>query len=480
MDDGFTTLHDVTLSDDGSGVLGNDWDDDGDPITAALDAGPSDGTLTYFNSDGSFEYVPEAGFVGTDSFTYHINDGLVDSDPATITIDVTDQQPVAVDDEFFILTDTILDDSDIGNDFDDDADALTAVLVTGPAHGTFTYFNSDGTFEYVPDADWAGIDSFTYYVNDGVENSDPATDDIKVTKIDLDAEKVEHNSANGDLDESKEETLGAFVPFNNDDDDYDGTPDVTELDPSTNLPVEIDGETDLMPIVLHSIQPVELGGQYTLAIPANVRIWQTSDRTGLVDGTTQINAAVNTTLYVEGISPGSGQIQINWTNGTNSKVNADRIKVTVFTWTGPLNVPGYALYTYTASGAAGDGLSKWLDTPVGGSWQGITYSDTEPDKIDILWGAGGAAVGKAVYQASPDDIWDFEVNVVKIEIAAPAIGNAFEAGFPNDGGTSPTQKKLVRSGSDVRPGLTWQADVTLPARTGAGVWSISRWDLFRT
>ena len=184
MDDGFTTLHDVTISDDGSGVLGNDWDDDGDPITAALDAGTSNGTLTYFNSDGSFEYVPNTGFVGTDSFTYHVNDGLVDSDPATVTIDVTNNAPYTMDDGFTTLHDvTISDDGSgvLGNDWDDDGDPITAALDAGTSNGTLTYFNSDGSFEYVPNTGFVGTDSFTYHVNDGLVDSNIATVTIDVT-----------------------------------------------------------------------------------------------------------------------------------------------------------------------------------------------------------------------------------------------------------------------------------------------------------
>ena len=54
----------------------------------------------------------------------------------------------------------------LANDTDVDGDALTAVLVTGPAHGTLT-LNADGSFTYTPDANYNGADSFTYSANDG-------------------------------------------------------------------------------------------------------------------------------------------------------------------------------------------------------------------------------------------------------------------------------------------------------------------------
>ena len=56
------------------GILANDLDFDGDPLTAALDADVANGALT-LNADGSFTYTPDAGFEGQDSFSYIANDG---------------------------------------------------------------------------------------------------------------------------------------------------------------------------------------------------------------------------------------------------------------------------------------------------------------------------------------------------------------------------------------------------------------------
>ena len=63
------------------GVLANDTDPDGDPLTAVLVTGPSHGTLT-LNANGSFTYTPAANFTGTDSFTYRASDGTLNSSPA--------------------------------------------------------------------------------------------------------------------------------------------------------------------------------------------------------------------------------------------------------------------------------------------------------------------------------------------------------------------------------------------------------------
>ncbi|MFJ8013475.1 FG-GAP-like repeat-containing protein [Streptomyces sp. NPDC096339] len=70
------------------GVLGNDTDPDGNTLTASVVTGPAHGTLT-LNADGSFSYQPESAYVGSDSFTYKATDGTVDSNVATVTINVS-------------------------------------------------------------------------------------------------------------------------------------------------------------------------------------------------------------------------------------------------------------------------------------------------------------------------------------------------------------------------------------------------------
>ncbi|MEM8778332.1 MAG: Ig-like domain-containing protein, partial [Cyanobacteria bacterium P01_G01_bin.49] len=101
-------------------VLDNDTDPDGDPLSAILDQGPSNGTLD-FNEDGSFTYTPDQGFTGTDSFTYQASDGTDSSDPATVTLEVT-QAPVTEESLFFGTSGNDTFDVAITPDFDGNND----------------------------------------------------------------------------------------------------------------------------------------------------------------------------------------------------------------------------------------------------------------------------------------------------------------------------------------------------------------------
>ncbi|WLA62323.1 cadherin-like domain-containing protein [Bradyrhizobium diazoefficiens] len=70
-----------------NGVLANDLDVDTAhaSLTAILNAGPAHGTLV-LNSDGSFTYTADAGYSGTDSFTY--SDGSLGSNTASVNLTI--------------------------------------------------------------------------------------------------------------------------------------------------------------------------------------------------------------------------------------------------------------------------------------------------------------------------------------------------------------------------------------------------------
>ena len=67
----------------------------------------------------------------------------------------------------------------LANDSDIDGDALAVTLVDGPTHGTVT-LGDDGSFEYIPETDFNGEDSFTYVASDGQAESALATVAITV------------------------------------------------------------------------------------------------------------------------------------------------------------------------------------------------------------------------------------------------------------------------------------------------------------
>ncbi len=175
--DDYTSDEDILLFVDAeNGVLANDSDDDPDDIlTAQLKKNVEHGTLRLF-PDGSFAYQPNENWHGTDGFEYVAYDGELTSVTlqVTLTVNPVNDPPVAGNDAYDAVEDTKLTIAAPGvlaNDNDPvEGDPITAVLDDDVDHGTLV-LNPDGSFEYTPDANYNGTDQFTYYANDGTDNS---------------------------------------------------------------------------------------------------------------------------------------------------------------------------------------------------------------------------------------------------------------------------------------------------------------------
>ncbi|MBO0697692.1 MAG: tandem-95 repeat protein, partial [Zavarzinella sp.] len=185
--DGYAVDEDTTFTVASPGVLANDTDPEGQPLTAELVTGPAHGTFT-FTTDGSFTYQPSLNYNGPDEFWYRAFDGERYSAPTRVglTVNPTNDAPVAADDAY-----TLGEDSKVSvpaaagvlaNDTDVDGDALSAALVSGPAHGTVT-LSADGSFTYAPAANYNGADSFTYRATDPAGASGLATVALTVNAV---------------------------------------------------------------------------------------------------------------------------------------------------------------------------------------------------------------------------------------------------------------------------------------------------------
>jgi Tol biopolymer transport system component len=168
--DSYSVMEDTTLSVSAPGVLGNDNDVEGDPLTVALLSDVNEGSLT-LTMDGSFAYTPNADYSGTDTFSYRANDGSLDSNVAAVTITVNpiNDAPVAADDTYSVVVDstlTVAAPGVLNTDSDVEGDPLTAILVSDVSNGTLT-LTADGSLTYTPTTGFIGTDSFTYVANDG-------------------------------------------------------------------------------------------------------------------------------------------------------------------------------------------------------------------------------------------------------------------------------------------------------------------------
>ena len=178
VDDNISVNEDANVTID---VLNNDTDGNGDTLTITGTTNPANGSVVIENN-ATIIYIPDAEFNSFDSFEYTIVDGNGGTDTAevNITIVAVSDAPIAVDDNVSTVEDTNITIDVLANDSDADNDSITILQVTVlPEHGTVTVSSTE--IIYAPDADYNGLDVFTYSISDGNGNMDTAEVNITVT-----------------------------------------------------------------------------------------------------------------------------------------------------------------------------------------------------------------------------------------------------------------------------------------------------------
>jgi uncharacterized repeat protein (TIGR01451 family) len=160
-------------------VLANDDDDpNGDPLTMTTDAVPADGTAT-IGADQRITYLPDTGFVGTDTFHYRLDDGNGGITGATVTVTVVNLPPVAQPDAVSTDFGTAVAITVLAGDSDPNGDQLTVSTAAGAAHGTVTPGPGQAV-TYTPDTGFSGTDSFLYTIVDPFGLADSAVVTVTV------------------------------------------------------------------------------------------------------------------------------------------------------------------------------------------------------------------------------------------------------------------------------------------------------------
>jgi hypothetical protein len=189
-------------------------DADGDALTFAVVAGPGHGSLGAV-SGSKVTYMPAAGYVGPDSFSFKANDGTADSNVATVSIMVRalNHAPVAEGDSVETDEDTpvavTLKASDV------DGDVLTYALVSNPSHGTLSGSGANRT--YTPDPGFYGGDVVGFTANDGSLDSNFATISITVRSVN-DPPVAKDDSASTDQNTALVLPVGALLANDSDPD----------------------------------------------------------------------------------------------------------------------------------------------------------------------------------------------------------------------------------------------------------------------
>ncbi len=233
-DDTYSTTEDIPLTIiSPTGVLSNDDDLNGDSLMASVQSGVSSGTLD-LKVDGSFVYTPAADVNGQDHFSYQVSDGVLsDTALVTITIAAVNDGPVAFDDTASTKEDEAVSISVLSNDTDVDDINLSLTAVSPAQSGTTSI--SGQQVVYSPSLNFAGTDSFTYRVSDGVL-SDTASVTVTVNAVN------DRPVAIDDTASTKEDEAVSISVLSNDADVEDDSLSLTAVSPAQSGTTSISGQ----------------------------------------------------------------------------------------------------------------------------------------------------------------------------------------------------------------------------------------------
>jgi large repetitive protein len=285
-DDSDSTLEDTPVTTD---VTANDFDVDGDTLKVTEVSTPPDNGIATVNDNGAITYTPNPDFNGTDSYTYSLFDtGLTDTAVVTISVTSVNDAPMAANisdflDEDFFLPITLV-------AIDADGDALDYTINDAPLFGSLSGIAPDVV--YTPNADYHGLDSFTYIVSDGLADSNVATVSITVNPINDDTVAI------NDTATTNEDAPVNIAVLGNDTDVDGGAPSVT-------------GASD----PLNGTAIVEANNTVTYIPDANFFGTDTFDYT-VSDGDLTDTGTVTVTVNPVNDAPAAGAQTVNTGEGT--------------------------------------------------------------------------------------------------------------------------------------------------------------------
>ncbi len=162
-------------------LLARASDPDGDPLLLTALGLPTHGTVA-IGEGGRVTYTPDAGFEGTDGFTYTVEDGRGGTavGEVEITVSLPNAAPLAVDDAATAESGSPVTLDVLANDSDPDGGPLTLVRLSVPEHGRLT-LGADQRLTYTSESGFVGTDSFTYTARDARGGEATATATVDVT-----------------------------------------------------------------------------------------------------------------------------------------------------------------------------------------------------------------------------------------------------------------------------------------------------------
>ncbi len=158
-------------------------DDSNDELTVTITTPPLHGSLAN-QGNNTYLYTPDENYDGSDNIGFIVTDSnALDSLPAQVNLTVVanNTPPQAVDNNLTATEDTPLNGQLYGTDAEG---PVSYAIASQPSHGSVTLLGSGSAyFNYIPDANYHGPDSFTFTVSDNQGATDIGTINLTIDAV---------------------------------------------------------------------------------------------------------------------------------------------------------------------------------------------------------------------------------------------------------------------------------------------------------
>ena len=452
-------------------LTGDDGNEGVDQVlTYTVATQPSHGTLSGLNAaTGAVTYTPDAGYTGTDSFTFTVTDDDTAGDPASLTspaatvsikvvpvnhAPTADPQSVTTDEDEAITITLTGDDGDPGFQ-----QTISFLIVDQPSHGMVTVVNANaGTVIYTPTEGYNGTDTFTFKVMDddtgdpSFLTSDPATVSITINAVE-------------DPPAAHDETVLILENTSWDDalpgDDGDPMPnevqqilftitagpshgEITSFDSSTGAIVYTpDANYNGSDAITFTVKEVASG---LVTDPATVTINITAVNVEPIAADQEVTTAEDTALTVSLGSDGDPEVEQTLTLNVvtapaHGKLSGFDTKTGNVIYTPDADFNGTDSFTYTLSDDDTAGLPEGLYSPQATVTVQVTPVDDPPRFAAIQPGT-----------AIPGEVFRTTVVAADPDSPAASIRYSLEPGAPDGAAIDPVSGQI-----------TWSVPILFPA-----------------
>jgi hypothetical protein len=433
-------------------VLDNDFDAEnqldagtvtvGSNIIDGVETNPRHGEVSINSSTGRITYTPDENFVGTDSFTYTVEDEngeISNIARVDVTVNPVNDIPVAQNDTATTEENTsvVINVLDNDSDAENEIDITTVQIDTLPTRGTVEVIATTGEIIYTPNVGFLGDDSFTYTVSEindeddtnniaNGETSNVATVNISVTEVndipvanndtvtldedssfvinvlendvdsslDVTTVQIDTNPNNGTVSVNSETGEVTYTPNSN----FFGSDSFTYTVADTNGAVSNVGTVDL---TVNSVNDLPVANNDTVTTLENQAVV-----INVLDNDSDVENEIDPTTVVIDTNPGSGTVSINSETGE-------------ITYTPNTDFSGSDSFRYTVEDVTG-GISNIADVTV-------NVNPDDPNNTPPV--ANDDTVNTAVNSSIVIDVLDNDQDVDdNIDITSVVIANDPENG----------------------------------------------------